>query len=224
MTTIDKRTSTMLALTVVVGQGALLASAWLLPAFSEFDLVGDTISELALGRFGAVQVAAFAFGGVGALAAAALVRRHTAGVRGSAAGSLLLAINGLALLVAAVFRTDRVDSPDDIASLSTTAWIHVGAALVGFLAAVAAMLLLTVTFAKAPRWRSIAVWSGLLASGSLALLFVQTEGPWVGLTQRSLASLIGGWMLLVAVRAYRVGAVPDAAPPVDQRYPAARRR
>jgi hypothetical protein len=40
-----------LAVLAVVGQLVLLASAWLLPAISEYHLVGDNISELAIGQY-----------------------------------------------------------------------------------------------------------------------------------------------------------------------------
>lgn len=100
--------------------------------------------------------APFVLGGLGVLAVAAAVRWTTAGVRGSAVGSVLLAVNGVALLALAAVRTDRIDGPDDFRSLSWTGWVHVGAAAIGLLAAVAAMLLLTWTFARHPDLRSFA--------------------------------------------------------------------
>ena len=61
---------TSLAVFAITTQILFLASAWLLPAVSEFDLMGDYISELALGRFGFVQIAAFFISGLGLLALA----------------------------------------------------------------------------------------------------------------------------------------------------------
>jgi hypothetical protein len=43
------------AIFAVVGQLILLASAWLLPAVSEYHLVGDNISELVIGQYGFVR-------------------------------------------------------------------------------------------------------------------------------------------------------------------------
>jgi hypothetical protein len=68
-----------LAWWAITGQVILLASAWLPPLVSEYGLVDDTISELALGRLGAVQTAAFAIAGLGTLGLAMAIRWRTAG-------------------------------------------------------------------------------------------------------------------------------------------------
>lgn len=39
-------------------------------------------------------------------------------------------------------------------------------------------------------WHRLVLWSVLLAGGSLALLFAQTQGPLAGLLQRALVTLI----------------------------------
>jgi hypothetical protein len=51
----------------IVGQLVFAASALLLPIWSEYRLVGDNISELALGRYGIVLSAAFLSVGLGTL-------------------------------------------------------------------------------------------------------------------------------------------------------------
>jgi len=157
------------AVFAVVGQLILVASAWILPLVSEYRLVGDNISELAIGRYGFVQTLAFVISGLGVIGLASAIRRLTTGSRGSFVGSLLLGIYGLGALVVAIFPT------------------------VG-------MFVLTWTFARHPRWRSIVVGSALLAGAALAVLFVQAEGPWVGLMQRLLITAISAWLILVAIR------------------------
>jgi hypothetical protein len=82
----------LLALAAVVGQVVLMASALLLPLVSEFDLIGDTMSELVLGRFGWVQTIAFVVAGIGTLALAYALRQLTAGTWGSRLGSLLVGV------------------------------------------------------------------------------------------------------------------------------------
>jgi Protein of unknown function (DUF998) len=165
-------------------------------------IVGDTISELALGRLGAIQAVAFAVAGLGTLAAGIAVSRLTAGRRGSRTGSVLLAINGTALVAAAIFPTDRVDGPVALDSLSVTGVIHVVAAVNGFLAVVAAMLVLTYTFASLPHWCGLTVWSGLLGSAGLSLLFGQALSEQAGLVQRLLATVVSTWIVMVAARAW----------------------
>ena len=44
------------------------------------------------------------------------------------------------------------------------------------------------------------VWLSLFTHVALALMFVQAEGPWVGIMQRLLISAISGWVILVALR------------------------
>jgi hypothetical protein len=74
------------------------------------------------------------------------------------------------------------------------------------------MLVLTWTFARDTRWRSLVVGSALLAGAALALLFVQMEGPWAGLMQRLLITAISGWLIMVALRVRTVAAAPEIVP------------
>jgi hypothetical protein len=55
----------LLATLAIVGQLVLLASALLLPIWSQYSLIRDNISELALGRYGFLQTAAFVLAGSG---------------------------------------------------------------------------------------------------------------------------------------------------------------
>ena len=150
-------TSTPVRHFAVVGQLILLASAWLLPAVSEYHFVGDNISELAIGQYGFVQTLAFVISGLGILALAYAIHRLTAGIRGSLLGSVFIAIYGLGALVVAIFPTDRIDTKADVWSQSTTGWIHSITAFVAYLSVITGMLILTWTFARDARWRSL-VW------------------------------------------------------------------
>jgi hypothetical protein len=207
-----QRLSTLAAL-AIVGQVILLASAWLLPLVSEYRLIGDNISELVLGRYGFVQTAAFIISGLGALGLAYTIRKLTSGLRGSLFGSLPVAVYGAGAILSAIFPTDRIDSPADLASLSTTGLIHVGVAAVSFLCMIVGMFILTWTFSRAARWRSLTIWSALLAGGALALFFVQGEGPLVGILQRALVMVISGWLILVAFRIRSIAMSEETARP-----------
>ena len=111
---------TRLAIFAVLGQVVLLASAWILPLASEYRLVSDNISELALGRYGLVLTLALGISGLGVIGLSYAIRQLTAGTRGSFVGSLLIGIYGLGGLVVAIFPTDRIDSRADVLSQSTT--------------------------------------------------------------------------------------------------------
>jgi len=201
-----------LAVLAVVGQLVLLASAWLLPAISEYHLVGDNISELAIGQYGFVQTLAFVISGLGVLALAYGIHRVTAGIRGSLLGSVFIGIYGVGALVVAIFPSDRINSKADVWTQSTTGWIHSITAFVAYLSVITGMLVLTWTFARDMHWRSLVVGSALLAGAALALLFVQSEGPWVGLMQRLMIAAISGWLILVALRVRSVAAASQIVP------------
>jgi len=201
-----------LAVLAVVGQLVLLASAWLLPAISEYHLVGDNISELAIGQYGFVQTLAFVISGLGVLALAYGIHRLTAGIRGSLLGSVFIGIYGVGALVVAIFPSDRIDSKADVWTQSTTGRIHSITAFVAYLSVITGMLVLTWTFARDMHWRSLVVGSALLAGAALALLFVQSEGPWVGLMQRLMIAAISGWLILVALRVRSVAAASQIVP------------
>ncbi len=188
-----------LAVFAIAGQVLFLASAWLLPAISEFGLMGDYISELALGRYGFVQMAAFIISGLGLLGLAYTLGKLTTASWGN--GSLLIAIYGAGAIVVAIFPTDRIDSAADIWNQSTTGLVHATTALIGSLSILLAMFILSWKFRKDPRWRSLVIWSALLFCGAFTLLFAQSEGPRVGLMQRLLATIISAWLIRVAIRA-----------------------
>ncbi len=200
-----------LAMLAIVSQIFLLASAWLLPIVSEYRLIGDNISELALGRYGFIQTIAFLIAGVGTLGLAFAIRKLTLGAWGSRVGSLLIAIYGVGAILEAIFPTDRIDSPADVLSLSPTGLVHVMVALLSFLCIVAGMVILTWTFSRATRWRSLTFWFALLATGAVSLFLVQAfeqgVGPRVGLTQRVLITVIAGWLILAARRVRSIAAV-----------------
>lgn len=190
-----------LAAVAIVGQIVLIASALLLPLVSGYSLVRDTISELALGRFGLVQTVAFLVAGIGTVGLAYAIRELTKGTWGSLAGSLLVGVYGLGALLIAFFPTDPVDNPGDMAALSTAGLIHVAASLVSFICMIVGMFVLSRTFLLAPPWRSLFPWTSLFPAAALSLLFAQSQGPWVGLTQRLMVGAIAAWIILVAIRA-----------------------
>lgn len=191
---------TAMAAVAIAGQVILLASAFLLPFVSEYRLVGDNISELVLGEFGWVQQLALIIAGVGTVALAVGLRQLTAGTWGSRVGSYLVGLYGVGAVLVALFPTVRVDRPEDVWTQSPTGMIHVGISTVSFVAMVLAMFILFRTFLMDARWRPLTPWIVLLPSAAFSLLFVQTEGPWVGIMQRLLVSAISAWIIIVALR------------------------
>jgi hypothetical protein len=200
------------ALFAVVGQVVFLGSAWLLPLVSEYGLVGDNISELVLGRYGWIHTLAFVISGLGIIGLALRFIGSPAAPVDRYSVPLLIGIYGFGAVVVAIFPTDRIDSRADVYSQSVFGWIHSLTAAVCFLCVVVGMFVLTWTFSRLVRWRSLVVWSALLAGAALALLFVQMEGPWVGFLQRLLITAIGGWLLLVATRVRTIASTRRTVP------------
>jgi hypothetical protein len=193
-----------LASLAILGQVILFASAWLLPIFSEYRLIGDNISELVLGRYGFIQTLAFLVAGLGTLGLAFAIRKLTQGAWGSLLGSLLVGLYGLGAILVAIFPTDRVDTATDVWAQSTTGMIHMLAALFSFLGMIIAMFILTRTFALLPAWRSLARRLVYIQAIALALFIVQGEGPLAGLLQRLMVAVISGWIILVALRVRKI--------------------
>jgi hypothetical membrane protein len=179
---------------------AVLAQAALRPGY---DLTRHPASVLANGSYGWVQVAVFLATGALTLAGAAGMRR--------AAGRLpatLLAVQGLGLIVAGIFRMDPVDGfpigtpPGQPASFSTEAMVHNAAGSLSFLALIVACFVLARRLRGrfGGRWTAAGVGAGAAftaglvwalaggAAGSLTLfLGVVVAWSWVAATEYRLA-------------------------------------
>jgi hypothetical protein len=204
------RRYSLLAVLAIAGLLSLLASAWLLPFVSEFSLVGDNISELVLGRYGFVQTAAFLLSGCGILALAFALWHLTERSWGTSLGVLLIGVYGMGAILVGIFPTDRVDSQAGVWSQSPTGMIHAIVALISFICGILAMFVLAWALRRQRGWRSLALWSALLAGAALALFLGQNEGPRVGLLQRLLVTVISAWLILLALRVRTLTASADA--------------
>lgn len=200
----QRRGFATLVFLALLGPAWSVATAWLLPAVSEFTLLGDNISELALGRYGFLQQAAFVVAGFGAVSAAEVIRRTTGEAPGSLLGSILVAIYGIAAFAMVLFPTDPIDDPSDVRSLSPAGMVHVIGAGIGFLSVLVAMSVLTWSFRRDTRWRPLTPWIALFPAATVVLLAVQAEGPLVGLLQRLLLATISAWLVLIVLRARAV--------------------
>jgi hypothetical protein len=75
---------------------------------------------------------------------------------------------------------------------------------------IVAMFIFVRTFALEPRWRSLTPGIVLLPASALSLLFVQSQGPWVGIMQRLMVGAIAAWIIFVAVRVRAIAASGEA--------------
>src|SRR5699024_6508503 len=96
---------------VIGSQVIFLTVAWLLPAVSQYSVLGDSISELAIGRYGFVQTVAFLISGLGSIGLAYMIQKLAEKSKKTFIGSLLIAVYGLGAILSAFFPTDRVNGP-----------------------------------------------------------------------------------------------------------------
>jgi hypothetical membrane protein len=166
-----------------------------------YDPAQRTISELAVGRYGGIQVSAFCVLGVGLLALQHGLWRRLRATLLSRSGLVLLALCAVATFVAAAFPTDLKGSIAHTVSGDIHAWT----ASVGYGCLVVGALLLSIHFRHDEYWRSYHRPSlalalvGMAASIAMALT---THTDFIGLTQRAMALPLLLWVLLTAVRLY----------------------
>jgi hypothetical protein len=167
-----------------------------------YDPVQRTISELAVGRLGGIQVSAFVVLGLSLLALPAglwhRVRRSVL----SRAGIALIATAGVASFIAAAFPTDLQG-----AAVTVAGEVHGITAGVGYGCLVTGMALLTLHFRRDHAWHSFGLLSAILtAAGVSALLAMAIEGSGdvAGLVQRLMVVPLLSWVMLTGMRATRL--------------------
>lgn len=191
-----RRDATILANLGLIGPLIFMAVALLLPTVSEYSLLGDTISELALGRYGVVQTIAFFVLALSSLALTVGLWRTLPRTRGTHAGigflilwSLGVAIDGLAPIDPLIPGVEQ----------SPTGMIHLGAALIAFVSVLLAIFVLSFTFRRDEDWQRFAPWSFALGAAALVAFFLPSEGGRAGLYQRIFVGIVMLWLTLVAL-------------------------
>lgn len=189
----------LLTVLAIVGWTFFAASALFLPIVSEYSFAGDYISELAIGRFGYVQTVAFFAAGLGSLALALGIRETTRGVWGSRAGSVLVSLFGINVILAGIFPTDAIDAEGQTQSQTMAGTVHVVVSLLAFVLVIAGMFVLSRTFKRDIRWRSFWPVSLVLAFAAFVTFFLVSDGQWIGLYQRIFIGTIVLWLILAAI-------------------------
>jgi hypothetical protein len=187
-----------LAILAVIGQSMLLMSAWLLPALASTHPFAGSARTLFLGQRGLLQNAAFIASGLTTIALSCVIRTLTAGSAFALMGSILIGAYGVGAVLTGFFPAEQVRTTQGVWVASPTGSLHVYLALASFISAVTGMLLITWRFQSARHWRGLTRYSALAALGALALLCLQGQGPWMGLMQRLLVTMIASWLIVVA--------------------------
>jgi len=166
---------------------------------SQYSMVRDSISSLALTPIGWLQT-------IGFLAMGLLVEIFVAGLffnirgrRGFRPGIGLLVFFGFALLMIGAFQTDPVG-----AASTTEGTIHsVMSGMVFWLFPIA-ILLLSPSLRKDPNWKNIFVYNNVAGGLSLALaiglIFLHEKTGWFGLYERILVANMVIWVEVAAFK------------------------
>ena len=156
----------------------------------DYDPIKQSISALAIIRFGGFMDAAFLAFGLGSVALAFGLYRS---MDGALLAPLLLAVCGLLWSMLAFFGTG---------SAGIEAAVHGAAATASFLLIVVVMVLFARVFRGVERWRPaarpIAVWA-VVAVGALVSVRILGEGVF-GISERLFVAAFVSWMMATAVR------------------------
>ena len=200
---VEPRRLKLIATVAIVGWAFFAAIALLLPLVSEYSLTADHISELAVGRYGYLQIVAFFAAGFGTLALAWAVREATNGSWGSRLGSALVGLYGVGMILTGIFPTDEVDPAGRVGSPTIAGTVHSVGSLLAFMLGLAGVFVLSRTFKRDARWRAFWPWSLALAFAVLVgfiVLALSAGTAWIGLIQRIFNGTIILWLVLVAFR------------------------
>ena len=177
---VDPRASTM---TPALLAGMVLAPIFYLVVLAQmatregFDISRHPISSLSLGDAGWIQVTNFLVTGLLALTAAFGLRRALAGGRAGRVGPGLIAVYGMGIILAGLFRTDPAlgfppGTPDEMpATMSTSAALH----SLGFFVAFGSLTVACFVIARRFAAEGDRPWQGYgIASGMAAPVLVAT--------------------------------------------------
>lgn len=211
----ETRSLGLLAAVAIVGLAFFAATALLLPLISEYSLTADYISELVIGRYGYLQTAAFFAAGLGTLALAVGVREATNGSWGTRLGSALVGLYGVGLILAGILPTDEIGLAGRVVSPTSVGTMHSVVSALAFVFVIAGMFVLSRTFKRDARWQAVWPWSLVLALATLigVIVAAPSEGPLVGLIQRTYIGTIIIWQVLVAFWLRSIGKGASAEQP-----------
>ena len=178
-----------------------------------YDPVQRTISELAVGRYGFLQISAFVALGLSLVALPLGLWQRVRATITSRLGLGLILVGGVSSFAAAAFPTDLRNA----AIVTLSGQIHQVSASVGYACLITAMLLLSWHFRRDVPWRAFHLpSSGLSLVGLAALLAMAVTGnsDVAGLLQRIMALTLLTWVALIAVHAGRLSLAARATPVV----------
>jgi hypothetical protein len=178
---------------------------------ADYDPRRMSISELALGPYGWVQILNFIVLGASLLVFARGLAAEFPTGKASKAGPILLAITGICAIGSAIFVTEPTAMPPT--EWAWHGWVHIVFALVAFVIWPILAIVFYRRFRQEPEWRPYAGWSLLVAVVTTILLLTMIFGPgvpggqnfiseWSGVLQRLNTIVFNSWLLALALKLY----------------------
>ena len=141
------------------------------------------------------------------------IREATKGSWGSRMGSAFFGLYGLGGVLVGIFPTDEVDAAGRVVSPTSVGTVHTVVSALAFVFGIVGMFVLSRTFKRNARWQAFWPWSLVLAVIAPVGFFLQSELPWVGLSQRIFVGTITLWLVLVAFRLRSIAKAASAEQP-----------
>ena len=173
-----------------------------------FDLTRHPLSVLSNGDLGWLQIANFLVSGLLVVAGAIGMRRALRGGRGGTWGPLLIAVYGLGLVAAAIFRADPMDGfppgtpPGPPAAISTFGLLHFVAAAIAFFSLIAACFVFARRFGALGErgWAAYSAATGLIFFAAFAGIASGGGQPVFGVAFAVAVVLAWAWLSAMALR------------------------
>lgn len=162
-----------------------------------YRVARDAVSDLALGRGGALMTVAFCSLGFGTLLFAALLHRTSSR---AVVRTTLLSLAGVLSFVSAVFHTDPTGAPSTVHGN-----IHNLAGVLTFVAMLLVMATSASRFRRDANWRGLALpTAGFTVVGVVSFFLVPVLGPaYFGVCQRLLIGSFLIWIMVAATSQLR---------------------
>jgi hypothetical protein len=203
-------TKTLLAYGVIAGPFYVAVSLTQALTRDGFDLARHPWSLLSNGDFGWIQVANFVVTGLLVLALAVGLRRALRPGRGARWAPRLIAVYGVSLIGAGVFRADPalgfpVGTPADQTEVSWHGLLHLVSGGIGFPYLIAACLVVARRFAAEGRrgWATCSAATGVFFLGAFVGIASGTASSAVNLTFMAAVLVMWTWISATAAHLYR---------------------
>lgn len=212
--TVDvSRVSAGAAMIGVVGYVAVDVVLQLLPPY--YSPISEAESNLAVGPFGAVMNLNFLGRAATTLCAMVAIRALGPASALQRVGLLLLGLAGLCSGALAFFPTDIAVAGTGLVAETTAGLVHLVFATLGFLSALAAVVLLTISLHHnhllPGSHRAALLFAGIASAGLLFLLLTTTVAPsLLGLAERMCLLGILGWVFCVCAGILRLKSASPA--------------